>query len=89
MTIKVTNNSNETYQVAINQWGTGGDTSYFALTPGKNDSWDRTDFRGFVMSLQVRGKSTAYIVFPEDNISITENGVTANGKPINHSVALA
>ncbi|OWY38925.1 hypothetical protein CEK28_10375 [Xenophilus sp. AP218F] len=89
MSIKVTNNSNETYQVAINQWGTGGDTSYFTLTPGKSDSWDRTDFRGFVLSLQARGKSTAYIVFPEDDISINESNVTANGKALNHAVAAA
>ena len=74
MAIRVKNTnpaSAETFNVAINEWGSGGETGYFPVTPGKTESWDRTDVRGFVMSVQEGGLTIPYFVAAGDNITLS------------------
>ncbi|WP_030131237.1 hypothetical protein [Pseudomonas sp. QTF5] len=82
MGITVTNNSSHTIEVAINQWGDDGDTSFFSIANGKNESWDRSDDRGFVLSLQKNGAQYPYYVQASSNIKVDNNGVTDQGEAI-------
>lgn len=73
MAITVTNSSTFTVSVAINQWGNDGDTSYFELDANSaTESWDRTDERGFVMSVIFNGTAQPYCVNAGDNITIVD-----------------
>ncbi len=85
--MQVLNNFSQTISVAINHWGSDGDTSFFAITPGKAESWDRSDDRGFVMSVKVNGSQLPYFVQANDKIVVEEGGspippyrVLANGR---------
>ncbi|EPC01653.1 hypothetical protein L861_15320 [Litchfieldella anticariensis FP35 = DSM 16096] len=76
MTIQVTNNAQQEVEVAINEWGTGGDTSFFTLHQGKSEKWDRVDERGFVMAVKHRGAQRPYYVQHQSNINIYDHRVT-------------
>jgi hypothetical protein len=82
MGITVTNNSSHTIEVAINQWGDDGDTRFFSIANGKNESWDRSDGRGFVLSLQKNGAQNPYYVQAGSNIKVDNNVVTDQGEAI-------
>ncbi|MBS0246916.1 MAG: hypothetical protein JSR61_09875 [Proteobacteria bacterium] len=91
--ISVTNARATPVNVAINQWGTGGDTNYFALSNKQTETWDRTDMRGFVMSLSVAGRAAPYLVFAGSKVTVGDKNVTIDGEiyplPSDHPKAQA
>lgn len=52
MSIQVINEELKTIEVSLNHWGKGGETSYFPIAPNKDESWGRSDSRGFVMYIK-------------------------------------
>lgn len=83
MGIVVANESSGAIEVAINQWGGDGDTSFFSVsTGGKPESWDRTDQRGFVMALKKQGSERPYYVQSNSSIVVTAESVKENGQTI-------
>ncbi|AZD28836.1 hypothetical protein [Pseudomonas chlororaphis] len=82
MGINVTNNSSHTIEVAINHWGKDGDTRFFSIASGNHESWDRSDSRGFVLSLQKNGAQNPYYAQASSDIKVDINGVTDQGEPI-------
>lgn len=76
MTITVKNDATQDVEVAINEWGTGGDTSFFKLQPRQPDTWNRTDERGFVMVVKHMGGQRPYYVQHQSNIIIYDDRVT-------------
>ena len=70
MTIKVKNKSKHEVEVAVNQWGNDGNTSFFKLAIGASDTWNRTDNRGFVMYIKINGSQTPYYVQADSEVVI-------------------
>jgi len=92
--ITVKNTSGAPIEVSINRWGTGGSTEFFTIQDGKDENWDRTDDRGFVMSVNKSGTTTPYYVLYNSNIDITKGTVkdltyNVNLKPANSSYTTA
>ena len=82
--IKVTNNSGASIKVSINQWGTDGSTRYFTIENSKDENWDRTDDRGFVMTINTAGTVTPYYILYNSNIKVTKTAV----KDLTYDVSL-
>lgn len=82
MSIQVHNASSQDIDVAINHWGKPGDCSYFCIKPLKTEVWDRSDVRGFVMSLNRNGHALPYYVNHNSNIKVTDDEVLDGGKII-------
>lgn len=80
--MKVTNTSNNTIQVAINQWGNSGDTRYFGINQNSTETWDRTDERGFVMSLKRSGSQLPYYVQSSSNITVSDDTIKDGEKTL-------
>ncbi|MCC8367945.1 hypothetical protein J8V57_17015 [Xenorhabdus sp. PB61.4] len=74
--MKVTNRSSNTVSVSINAWGDGGSTDWFKLDPGGNDSWDRSDYRGFVMAvITPNNGEQPYFIYADSSIYIYDDYV--------------
>lgn len=61
-------------EASINQWESDGETQYFSLTPKQAETWNRTDSRGFVLSLNFPTSTfnaPSYYVFSGENIQVT------------------
>ncbi|AZD07608.1 MULTISPECIES: hypothetical protein [Pseudomonas] len=82
MGITVTNNSSNPIEVAINHWGSDGDTSFFSVGNGKQETWDRSDSRGFVLSLKKNGAQHPYYVQASSKIEVDNNAVKDQGRLI-------
>jgi hypothetical protein len=83
MGISVTNSSGSgSIDVAINRWGADGSTDFFTINAGKTETWDRTDKRGFVMSLQNRGHRCPYFVLAGDTVDFNDGTVRINNKEV-------
>jgi len=75
--IKVTNQNSSSIKVAISKWGREGNTSYFTIQKGKNETWSRSDSKGFIMRLNDAGNldgpyyvdATATVVVNTSNVS--------------------
>jgi hypothetical protein len=78
MAITVSNiSTSSTVNVSVNEWGEGGSTSFYQLPPnGIPENWDRTDPKGFIMSIQAGGmpNPVPYYVLVGDSITINYNG---------------
>ena len=89
--IRVKNSSEATIRVAINRWGTGGDTTFFSIAPGEQrPPWGRRDRKGFVMALDREGSVRPYYVVVGSVVEVTEDTVTDRGvtmEPIDRSNA--
>lgn len=62
MTINITNQSQLPIEVAINRYGKEGDTDYFTIAAFGDNSWNRSDSRGYIMSVKNGGAETPYFV---------------------------
>ncbi len=82
--ITVHNDRDEPIWASINKWGDDGDTSYFAIKPGDYESWDRSDKRGFVLTLKEtsKGAATPYYIHASDRIEVSKNAITADNAKI-------
>ena len=75
MGIKVINETLQTIKVAINSWGESGNTSTFSISPNGDESWNRSDKRGFVMHVQnTGGENGAWYVGPNSVIKFLKDG---------------
>jgi hypothetical protein len=83
MAIEITNNGRSAAEFAINRWGSDGSTDYFEVVPGKSESWDRTDVRGFVMSVRYNGSVHPYYVQAKSMIEFKDGQVKIGGIPVN------
>ena len=62
-TIRVHNRTGSTIHVAISLWGEESASPDFFPIPGQGeDSWNRTDDRGYVMVVRQRANSSPYYV---------------------------
>nr|AMN88678.1 IPD072Dc [Pseudomonas ficuserectae] len=86
MGITVTNKSSKKIEASINKWGSDGDTKFFGIDSGKQESWDRSDDRGFVLSLKRNGTQAPYYVQATSKIEIENSAVKDHGETI-HPVA--
>lgn len=81
--IHVNNACSGTLRVAVDHWGKSGNTSPFEIAPSETEVWDRSDPRGYVMSVQYRGYIGPYVVGPGNTVVVSEAGngiqVTING----------
>ncbi|MBC8948415.1 hypothetical protein [Xenorhabdus sp. TS4] len=80
--MRVENRSSNTVSVSINAWGDDGNKGWFRLAPGDGDSWDRTDYRGFVMAVSIRGQQNSYFIFADSSIYIYDNYIEDDGRKI-------
>ncbi|CAE6875820.1 hypothetical protein R75465_08600 [Paraburkholderia aspalathi] len=70
----VTNYCQGEIGVAINEWGSG-DTDYFGIKHGGNESWDRSDGRGFVMRVKTYGMyggDRPFFIYANDSIDVSD-----------------
>jgi hypothetical protein len=79
---KVTNLTNMPIQASINQWGSDGDTSWFNISSSNTETWDRSDPRGYVLSLSVQGSTSPFYVFGKSNVTVQSDGVFRDGEAI-------
>ena len=79
--ISVINISSRPIKVAISQWDCIGSTKYWNINSHASESWDRSDKRGFIMSL-MRENDIAhpYFVLFDSNIMVTDTAITDNNK---------
>lgn len=82
MSITVSNDGVPDLKVSINKWGDSGNTTYFPIDTRSPESWNRTDTRGFVMSVKKHGDLDNYYVFAGSKVSISEKSVIRDGKEI-------
>lgn len=82
MTISAHNATSSRIRVSVNRWGTDGDTDYYTIEAGKNETWDRIDPRGFVMTIDQHGSVTPYYVMSDSNITVYADRVTDNNKTL-------
>ena len=54
--IKVKNESGMDIDVAINRWGSNGNTGFYSISDGETESWSRSNGMGFVLVVTVGGK---------------------------------
>ncbi|AWK42131.1 hypothetical protein GPY51_03860 [Photorhabdus laumondii subsp. laumondii] len=81
--IIVKNSSNKVTKVSINKWGKDGNTGYWDINPGDTASWNRTDGRGFVMSIiRENEDQKSYFVLANSNIVIYDKDATGYGKNV-------
>ncbi|MCL1127547.1 hypothetical protein [Shewanella surugensis] len=78
MTISVGNSGVASLEVSINKWGDSGDTSYFTVTGGDPETWDRTDERGFVMAVKKNSNVNKYYVIANSFIIVSNENVSMN-----------
>lgn len=74
--INFKNNTAGSVQVSVNKWGSGGSTSFFKVKPKEDESWDRTDKRGFVLYLDESSHNGSYYVLAGADVILTETGVS-------------
>ena len=75
MGIRVINETLKTIKVAINSWGESGNTSTFSISPNGDESWSRSDKRGFVMHVQnLDDKNGAWYVGHNSVIKFQKGG---------------
>ena len=81
MSIRVVNSTLKTIKVAINSWGESGNTSTFSISPNNNESWKRSDKRGFVMHVQnLEANNGAWFIGRDTVVEFQKNGKhTFNG----------
>lgn len=82
MGITVTNKSPSKIEVSINKWGDEGKTNFFSIDKGKVESWDRSDERGFVLSLKRNGAQNPYYVQATSQIEVDQSTVKDHGQEI-------
>ncbi len=88
--IRENSETNSEITVAINTWDRG-DTSNKRIPGGRSQEWNRSDKRGFVMTVSKGGSTDNYYVLFDSRVSVFEKEVTRNNKkipPLNE-VALA
>lgn len=80
--MKVTNSSTREIEVSINHWGDSGNTGYFTIAQGDDESWDRSDDRGFVMVVKKGGSQLPYYIYYDSVIIVQDDKVTDKGSVI-------
>ncbi len=77
MSITINNKNKQKAAVAINRWGDDGSTSFFDISTGKTEEWDRTNSKGFVMSVKFgtgdHEKIKPYYVLADSYIILNED----------------
>lgn len=79
MGINVKNNTNESISVCVSKWGDDGNTTYFSIASGKDENWDRSAGKPFIMLLKKGVDITAYCVSSISQIVVSNNGVKDQG----------
>lgn len=89
--IQVTNDLNKKISVAINQWGNDGSTKPYDIVSNATETWDRTDQRGFIMTLETDDEKDIYFV--TCNSKITASNIVPNdsksGVAVDNAVKLS
>ena len=80
--IVVENRAGVRIRVAINKWTGSRSTAYYPINDGRSSNWTRTDPRGFVMRLELRGQNTPYFVVSGARYIVEPNRVLEDGRPI-------
>ncbi|MBD9609538.1 MULTISPECIES: hypothetical protein [Pseudomonas] len=83
MSITITNGASRTVQIAVSVWGRDGSDDYYALEPGKGDTWGRNDPRGYLMAIKGQTQAGVYYVAFDSQIVIEDNLVKDRGRTIN------
>ncbi|WP_211707747.1 hypothetical protein, partial [Paraburkholderia aspalathi] len=77
VSITVKNQSSETILASINAWGTGGDRSPYTLeSNGGSSSWDRTDWRGFIVNIVKSTGPVSYFITAPNTVTVYDKYVT-------------
>ena len=76
--LSVHNDTERKIDVAINHWGNDGETRFFPVLPNGDETWDRSDPRGFVMVIKRLGAVLQYFVAAGDKFVVTDDGVLRN-----------
>ncbi len=71
--MKVTNNTSAKISVAVSRWGADGNTDYYSIECGKDDTWARSDERGFIMSIRAKTSTHSYFVKYNSDIYVSNN----------------
>jgi|GEM_PF-3848643 len=80
MTITAHNKGTQSCEMAINKWGSTGSTKFYTLKPSCKETWARTDWRGFVLSVRFRGSVSPYFVLPSSTIEFNDGNIIIDGK---------
>ncbi|MDR2532932.1 MAG: hypothetical protein LBC82_08855 [Oscillospiraceae bacterium] len=75
MAISVKNTGSQPCEVSVNQWGAGEQTGFFTLKGGDKGSWNRTDKRGFVMSIKRGNLTYPFFVTANSEVDINERRI--------------
>lgn len=80
MAITVRNNTEQRIEVSINHWGDSGNTDRVKIEASGEETWKRSDRRGFVMSVYQNGGSSPYYVFAESSVIVSDTQVSRDGE---------
>ncbi|MEM9271680.1 MAG: hypothetical protein AAGA80_01775 [Cyanobacteria bacterium P01_F01_bin.143] len=81
--MKLYNETTKHIQVAVNRWGDKGNTGYCRVSPGKTETWSRSDTRGFIMSIERAGETAKpYFVTCESEVKVYKDKITESASTI-------
>jgi hypothetical protein len=80
--INVTNLTDKDIYVSINQWGNDCDTTRNKITKSDTEHWERSDQRGFVMTVKIENSELPYFVRANSGVIVAADKVTVNGRVI-------
>ncbi|MBI6549931.1 hypothetical protein [Xenorhabdus lircayensis] len=80
----VTNNTIYIISVSVNRWSTesGAGDGWFDIQPGDNESWSRSDSRGYIVSIASEGETISYFALSDSSIAVYQNFVEDDGRVI-------
>ncbi|KGM26490.1 hypothetical protein [Photorhabdus akhurstii] len=80
------NISDNVIKVSMSKWSSEeGDDKYFDINPGEVSQWNRSDKRGFLMSVARKDSATLlYSIKSDGYIIIYNNSVENNGNRIDY-----
>ncbi|MGE8352786.1 MAG: hypothetical protein ACN6P5_19850 [Pseudomonas protegens] len=85
MGITVTNGASGTVNVSISTWkkeDKDGSDDYFQINQGSNESWKRSDSRGYLMAVKINAKINEYYISANSKIVVEDNLVKDQGQTL-------
>ncbi|KIG13273.1 hypothetical protein DB30_00368 [Enhygromyxa salina] len=80
--IHLYNNSSDTIQVAVSQWGNDGSTKFYEKKQGQTGEWARDDSRGFLMAIRRPSGEHRYFVMADSKVDVSDDAVVRDGRRI-------
>ncbi|MGE8416174.1 MAG: hypothetical protein ACN6QY_27775 [Pseudomonas sp.] len=82
MKLTITNGASTSVDVAVSAWRNDGNDSYYSIAQAESSTWDRSDARGYLMSVKMKSKVKVYYVSQSSKIVIGDSVVKDQGQTL-------